>query len=417
MLLRTLDPPLFAGKTVLYRAPYDIKPIGRDGGQELESELRMTTTLATLQELLQQECKIVILNSVGRPRGVEETLRTRLHATVLSRLLRRPVGHVTECIGGMVREQIYALRPGELLMLENTRFHEEDVKNDPSFAKELARNGECIVFDAFTLAHRTHASVCGILNLLPSVAGTYCMQEVNALAALREQEVHAETVLVLGGAKLSDKISFLNHLLPRTRGALIGGAMAFPFLEALGFSTGGSFHEDASHVVSDTSPAREQAASLLRKFPACFSADEFMHSSVPTLLLPADGVVQGNNSFRTNTWGNTPTAVCGGNEQIIDIGTKTRIEFCSVLASASRVFWNGPLGLSTGAHGREGSVVVARGIGSVPTSVVGGGDTVALCEEEGLLGTFSHVSLAGGATLAFLAGEPLPALELLRKDI
>src|SRR3989338_5915544 len=244
MKLKTLDSMDLKGKTVLYRAPYDIDVKEVNGVFELIDDMRIKMTLPTLAFLLKENCKIVILIYVGRPDGVAvERLRTNPHAKKLAELLNHPVDKVDDCVGLMVEEKIKNMQRGDILMLENVRFHKEEMIDDDNFAKELCIGKDLIVFDGFPQAHREHASTTGIERHLPAVAGFYLKHEVEMLSGLLKNPERPFTVII-GGAKISDKVDAVNNLLNIADKVLVGGAVANVFLKALGRDLGSFFVED-----------------------------------------------------------------------------------------------------------------------------------------------------------------------------
>ncbi len=243
--LKTLKDIDVTGKTVLYRSPYDIgvKDLG-NGVYAVKDDSRIRATIPTIKYLQDKNCKIVVLTYVERPEGkIVEKYRTTPHAKKLSELLGQEVIKIDECVGEEVRNKISTLNPKEILMLENTRFHPEEDLDDDNFAQELAKNGEVVVFDGFPQAHRAHASTTGILRHLPAVAGLYMEKEVAELGKLIENPEHPFT-LIIGGAKVSDKVDAINNLISKTDHILVGGGTANVFLKALGKEMGASFMED-----------------------------------------------------------------------------------------------------------------------------------------------------------------------------
>lgn len=396
MKLRSLEEAALEGKTVLYRAPYDIE---LNSSGQLEDLSRIEATLPTLRYLIEKNCKIVILTYVGRPGGkVVESLRTTPHAQVLSKLLARPVAKADECVGEGVSRMIDQMSLGDLLMLENTRFHPEEELDDDGFALELCRNGELVVFDAFPQAHRAHASVTGIGRHLPIYAGYYCMREVNTLNSLLENPSQP-FVLIIGGAKISDKVSAIENLYGRVARILVGGAVAHVFLKARGFDLGDSYLEE--NVVSQIAQETDWVA----------VAREIMEKdSEQKIVLPQDLIV--SDDTHTFEFPLTPGAVVHGSA--IDIGPITRALFTQEISQAQTIFWSGPLGKSESEAGREGSLVIAHALVSSPAqTVVAGGDTIAVVDQCGVRDQIKVVSLAGGASLQFLSGLPLLGLEPL----
>ncbi len=347
MRLRVVRSGDVKGKTVLYRAPYDIQSVRQREGLKLADDSRIKVTLPTLNFLLKNDCRIVVLTYVGRPQGkVVEELRTTLHAIRLSELVGRPVAKLDDCIGPQVREYIQQMSVGEIVMLENVRFYPEENANDAGFADKLAQNGEVVVFDGFPQAHRDQASTTGILSRLPAYAGFYLEEEVIALSHVMENPQRLFT-LILGGVKAETKIPVIDHLIDRVDRILIGGKLV---------------------------------------------ADELMQPYLdhPKVMLA---------SLR---------------EDQLDIDDKTIGRFSQIINQSKTVIWSGPMGKYEDEAGSRGTREIAQAIAEAEVySLVAGGDTVAAINRLGLKDKFSYVSLAGGATLEFLAGQPLPALEML----
>ncbi len=400
MKLKTLQSIDLAGKTVLYRAPYDIDTKEMNGALEVVDDLRIQATLSTLQYLLKRNCKIVILTYVGRPDGqVVEKLRTNPHAKRLSELLHHPVDKIDDCIGSAVDEKISHMRPGDMLMLENVRFYKEETVDDDEFAKKLCHGKDLIVFDGFPQAHRIHASTTGILRHLPAVVGLYLEHEVNMLSNLLENPKRPFAVII-GGAKISDKVDAIANLLPIADIVLLGGAVADVFLKAQGRSMGGSFIEDIfvdkvkrekRDWVQDAKDILKQAQSLDKKI-IC-----------PKDLIISDGlsikVIDINMEEVPEGW------------MVLDIGPRTQQDFVEVIGQSKTVFLNGPMGKFEDKKFTQGSQAILDAMchGSAET-IIAGGDTIDFVRAYGNLDNYSHISLAGGATLEFLAGKELPAL-------
>ena len=276
MTLKTLPSLNLQGKTVLYRAPYDIELKEVNGILQVADDMRIQATIPTLQYLLKENCKIVILTYVGRPDGrVVDELRTGPHAKRLSELLGCPVLKANDCIGSIVDQKIAHLEPGEILMLENVRFNAEEMNDDDEFAKKLCVGKDLIVFDGFPQAHRMHASTTGILRHLPAVAGLYLQHEVEMLSPLLENPLHPFTVII-GGAKISDKVEAIFNLLKLADTIIVGGAVANVFLKAQGIDMGSSFIED---VFVDKAKREKkdwviEAGTILKQAQSLFSCFE-----------------------------------------------------------------------------------------------------------------------------------------------
>lgn len=407
MKLKTLRNADVKNKTVLYRAPYDIEVEEEDGILQVADDSRIEATLPTLRYLLKENCKIVILTYVGRPDGkVVEKLRTDPHAKKLSELLGHPVMKVNDCIGTEVDKKIAEMHSGDILMLENARFHNEEMFDDDEFSKKLCIGKELIVFDGFPQAHRIHSSTTGILKLLPSVAGIYLEHEVEMLGKLLEKPEHPFTVII-GGAKISDKVDAIRNLLAVADLFLIGGAVANVFLKAQGRVIGSSFVEDVfvdkvkrekKDWIQDAKDILKEAQTLGKK-----------------IIIPTDLVVSDGNSVKIIEIANEDTPI---GWSVLDIGPETRGEFSKIISDSKTVFINGPMGKFEDERFAKGSEAVLASMKNLKAekkgeTIVAGGDTIDAVRKYGNLEDYGKVSLAGGATLEFLAGKTLPALQFL----
>lgn len=403
MKLRNLKETDIAGKTILYRAPYDIDVVEKDGVLEVSDDLRIQATLPTLEYLLKENCKIVILFYVGRPDGkVVEKLRTNPHAKKLSELLGKPVGKVDDCIGPLVDERIANLKSGDILMLENVRFYPEEMVDDDAFAEKLCYGKDLIVFDGFPQAHRMHASTTGIERHLPSVAGFYLEKEVEMLSEILENPKKPLTVII-GGAKISDKVDAIHNLLNIADTVLVGGAVSNVFLKAEGKELGDSFIEDVfvDKVKREKKDWVEDAKSILVQ----------AESLGKKIICPQDVVISDGNETKIIDIGKE--GVPNG-WMALDIGPETTKLFSQIILQSKTVFINGPMGKFEDAKFREGSISVIQAMKKVVgETIIAGGDTIDLVRKYGKLEDYTHVSLAGGATLEFLAGKNLPALKAL----
>ncbi len=408
MKLKKLEDINLKEKTILYRAPYDIEVRDIDGILELSDDMRIKMTLATLEYLLKENCKIVILTYVGRPDGVViEKLRTNPHAERLAELLGHPVSKIDDCIGPLVEEKISEMKNGDILMLENVRFYKEEMIDDDEFAKKLCLGKDILVFDGFPQAHRVHSSTTGIERHLPSVAGLYLRQEVEMLTNLLENPARPFTVLI-GGAKISDKVDSVNNLLKIADKVLVGGAVANVFLKAEGVELGISFMED----VFVDEKRREKKDWIVY-------AKEILEKYKEKIVYPSDVVISDGISSRIldintesipNDWG------------AFDIGPKTRETFSEIIRSSKTVFLSGPMGKFENEKFREGSKFILEAMMDITKNhtgktILAGGDTINVARKYTNLEDYSYISLAGGATLEFLAGKTLPALiPLLEND-
>ena len=400
MKLKTLNDINLTGKTILYRAPYDIDVKEINGALEVADDMRIRATLPTLKYLLKENCKIIILTYVKRPDGkVVENLRTTPHARKLSELLNRPVLKVDDCIGPLVDEKISQMKQGDILMLENVRFYKEETEDDDEFSKKLCLGKDLIVFDGFPQAMRAHASTTGIERHLPAVAGLYLEHEVNMLSDLLESPKRPFTVII-GGAKISDKVDSVNNLLNIADKILVGGAVANVFLKALGKNLGSSFVED---IFVDAKKREKRDWVLYAK--------EILEKYRDKIVYPEDIVVSDGTETRivdifsekmSHKW------------SAFDIGPKTRENFSNIIKKSATVFLGGPMGKFEDEKFAEGSRAVLNAMKEVAgTTIIAGGDTIDVARKYASLDDYSHVSLAGGATLEFLAGKELPALQPL----
>jgi len=422
--LRKLQDTDVFGKTVLYRSPYDIALEQKDGAYVLSDDSRMTATLPTLTYLLQKQCKIVILAHIGRPAGkVDEALRTTPLAKHLSELLmlwkqrNTPVATLQECVGDEVTTYISQMSAGQIVMLENTRFHAEDDVDDDTFARQLCLNGEIVVHDGFPQAHRHQASVTGILRHLPSCAGLYFQKEYEQLSHLLEHVEHPFTVII-GGAKISDKTESIKNLSNKVDMFLVGGGVANVFLKAKGKAIGSSYIEEVP-VESGKNDWVEFARTLLdRKLSGeqieQYGNDLFEKVSPVVVQIPQDVRIETSKKTVVEKQVVDSEALAVEGDRILDIGSLTESFYSNVISRSKTVFWNGPLGMIEDERFSQGSYSVAAAMArSQANTSIAGGDTIAAAKSAIDLIDITHVSLAGGAALELLAGNKLPAVELL----
>ncbi len=380
------------GKRVLMRVDFNV-PL-EDG--KVADDTRIRATIPTIELLLANQARLVLMSHLGRPKGPDSKLSLAPVAERLSELIQRPVAFATDCVGEMVERMAQALRPGEGLMLENLRFHPEEEANDPGFARRLARLGEVYVNDAFGTAHRAHASTAGVTEFLhPAAAGLLMVRELEVLErALSAPE--RPFVAILGGAKISGKIDLITHLLPRVDRMLVGGAMMFTFLRAKGIATGRSLVEEDRVAMAKT--ILEQAGGKLILPRDCRSARS------PDAAGAEDSVIVAVEAIPPDRLG-------------VDIGPAAVADFAAALAGAKTVLWNGPMGIfevdAFAAGTNEVARLVAEATGRGAMTIVGGGDSVAAIEKAGLADRIGHISTGGGATLEFLEGKTLPGVAAL----
>jgi phosphoglycerate kinase len=389
--VRDFDPQ---GKRVLVRVDFNV-PI-EDG--RVKDDSRIRAALPTITYLLEHGAAVVLMSHLGRPRGkVIESSRLRPVAQQLSALLRRPVPITGDPLGIGTRDAVARLKPGQVLMLENLRFHSEEEANDDEYAKTLASYGEVFVNDAFGTAHRAHASTVGVARYLPAYAGLLMEREIEALSSLLESVEHPFAA-VIGGAKVSGKLGVLNNLMGKVDTFIIGGGMANTFLVAQGHSVGKSLLE--RDLVDDARQILDKAER---------TGVEFL---LPTDVVVAKEVTRGaeHKVVLVNKIPNSWSAV--------DIGPMTTEAFKDALAPAKTVYWNGPLGVYEVPTFGDGTRSVARYLAARAdegvTVIVGGGDSVAALEELGLTDKMTHISTGGGASLEFLEGRELPGISVLK---
>jgi len=382
-----------AGKRVFLRADLNI-PL--DDGR-ITDDTRIRASIPTIRYLLERGASVVLASHLGRPKGkVNDALRLKPVADRLSQLLGGPVRMTGDALGPGVHDAVGKLRPGELILLENLRFHGEEEANDPKFAKALADLADIYVDDAFGSAHRAHASTEGITHFLPSVAGLLLEREVESLSRLLYRPPRPFHT-VIGGAKISGKLEVLEALLARCQAILVGGGMANTFLAARGLPLGKSLVE-----TEQLDNARRIVAEARRKRVR--------------LMLPTDVVVAAQVHYRAQRQVVAVDAV-PKDWVVVDIGPQTVAAFTEHLGKAKTIFWNGPMGIFEIEPFAEGTNAMARFLAERSAAgvitIVGGGDSVAAVDRLGLTDRMTHVSTGGGASLEFVEGKTLPGVEAL----
>ncbi len=379
------------GKRVLVRVDFNV-PLTEGG--EVADDYRIREALPTIRYLMDVGAKSILVSHLGRPKGkVVDSLRMDPVAKRLSELLGREVKKLDDCIGDDVEAFVKGMKEGDVVLLENVRFHPEEEKNDPEFARKLASLAEVFVSDAFGTAHRAHASTCGVAQYLPAVAGLLMDKEIRFLSSVRDNP-KKPYMIILGGAKISDKIAMINNLIDKVDAFLVGGGMANTFLKAIGAEIGGSLCEDDK---------LDLARELLDK-----AKEKGVEFALPVDLRVAE------------TPESTRVEVCSSKKvpegyAAFDIGPETVDLFKKKLATAKTIFWNGPVGMFEKELFAEGTNELARFIASLEDviSVAGGGDTASALRKAGVADKFTHVSTGGGASLKFMEGKNLPGIEVL----
>lgn len=380
------------GKKVFVRCDFNVP---MDENQNITDNTRIVAALPTIKYLLEQNCKIILASHLGRPKGeVKPEFSLKPVAKELSKLLGKEVIMANDVIGEDATTKAENLKEGEIMLLENVRFHREETDNDPEFAKKLASMAEVFVNDAFGTAHRAHASTTGIADYIPGVAGFLIEKELKFLGnAINNPE--RPFVAILGGAKVSDKIGVIDSLLDKVDTLMIGGGMAYTFFKAQGYNVGNSLCE-------------------VEKTDLALEAMEKAKSKGVKLLLPIDTKIgkefKPDTESKTVVWTEIPDGWEG-----FDIGEKTIEMFKNELKSAKTVIWNGPLGLFEFDQFAIGTNEIAKTLADLDaTTIIGGGDSAAAVTKAGLADKMTHISTGGGASLEFLEGKKLPGIECLQ---
>jgi len=393
-MFRTLDDVDVSGKRVLMRVDLNV-PVENGRVSDLT---RIERVAPTISEVADKGGKVILLSHCGRPKGRDAAQSLKRVAPVIANVLKRPVAFADDCVGDPAMVAVEAMKAGDVLCLENTRFHPGEARNDPDFVTQLAALGDIFVNDAFSAAHRAHASVEGLARRLPAYAGRSMQDELEALTKILQTPIRPLAAIV-GGAKVSTKLDLLGSLLAKVDVLLIGGGMANTFLAARGYSVGKSLCErdllPTAREIMDKGTAKGREIVL----PVDAVVAKRFEANAPSRVVAADGI--------------------GDDEMILDIGPRSIEYVCSVLARVETLVWNGPFGAFELEPFDTATVEIAEAAAELTAagkikSVAGGGDTVAALNAAGAADRFTYVSTAGGAFLEWLEGKALPGVEVLR---
>lgn len=403
------------GKRVLVRVDYNVPMEEKDGQMVINDTTRITETIPTLELLLNQGAKVILMAHLGRPKGQREpSMSLRPVAMKLADMLHRPVAFVDDCIGEKVEKTVSLLQPGDVLLLENVRYYNEEEANEPAFAARLAKLGDIYVNDAFGAAHRAHASTEGVARVVAKnggqcAAGLLMERELKFLGDELENPARP-FVVILGGAKVSDKINVIDRLIEKADTILIGGAMTYTFRLALGLKVGKSLVEPDKTDVAKAALEKAKARNVQFLLPT----DNTVATPVKTDKLNKKGkpIIEMQNP-RTNSGVNIPDA-----EEGADIGPETRATYADVIRKAKTILWNGPMGIFEDPRFADGTFAVARAVVEATQkngakSIIGGGDSVKALNMAKLGNQVTFMSTGGGASLEFLEGKVLPGVAAL----
>ncbi|MEG2939741.1 MAG: phosphoglycerate kinase, partial [Oscillospiraceae bacterium] len=383
---KSIEDVAVSGKKVLVRCDFNVP---QDENGAITSDKRIVASLPTIEYLLKNNAAVILCSHLGRPKGeVNPKFSLAPVAKRLSELLSRPVVMAGDVVGADAKDKAKALKPGEIMLLENVRFHKEEEKNDPDFAKELANMAELYVNDAFGTSHRAHASTAGVASYLPAVCGYLIKKEISIMGEALDSP-RRPFVAIVGGAKVSDKIGVINNLLEKVDTLIIGGGMAYTFIKAQGGKIGASLCEEDK---------LEYALEMINK-----AKDKGVSFLIPTDTVIGDKFAE-DAAFDTVSAGQIPDGWMG-----LDIGPQTTKTFTDAVKNAGTVIWNGPMGVFEFPRFAEGTKKVAEAIAkSDAISIIGGGDSASAVKKLGFDTQMTHISTGGGASLEFLEGLELP---------
>jgi phosphoglycerate kinase len=381
-----------AGKRVLVRVDYNV-PTDKDNN--ISDDSRIRASLPTIRYLLEHKAKIILMSHFGRPKGkTVDSMRMAPMAGRLSEILGKKVQTVPDCLGTQVESAVAGLKSGEILVLENLRFYNQEEANDPAFARSLAKLGDLYVDDAFGAAHRAHASITGVAQFLPAYAGFLMEKELKFLGRMLENPAKP-FIALMGGAKVSDKMGVIDNILEKVDTLLIGGGMAANFLKVKGYNVGASSIEEDRQDYTKHMLSKAQAKGVRILLPSDVVAAEKIEATAQYRVVPADKIPAG--------W------------VIADIGPEATRLFVEEIKTCKTAFWNGPMGVFEMEPFAGGTKAVARALAeSQAVTVIGGGSTAESVFEMGLADKMTHVSTGGGASLELLEGKELPGVAVLQ---
>ncbi len=379
------------GKRVLMRVDFNV-PMNENG--EIVDDKRITAALPSIEYLIENEAKVILMSHFGRPKGqVVESMRMDPIATHLAKLLDKPVKKLDDCIGEEVQNAVNKMKNGDVILLENVRFHQEEEANDQTFAKQLAALGDVYVNDAFGTSHRAHASTAGVAQYLPAAAGFLMEKELEFLGQAVNNPKRP-FLAILGGAKVKDKIAVIESLLNKVDILIIGGGMAYTFLKAKGYEVGNSLLDKERVEFCRGIMQQAEAKNVKLLLPVDVVAAKEFAADAENKIVAADNIP--------------------GNWQGLDIGPKTISLFSEAINEAATVVWNGPMGVFEWPAFASGTNNIAEALAkSKAITIIGGGDSAAAVEQAGLAHEITHVSTGGGASLEFLEGKELPGVASL----
>ncbi len=388
---KTIEDIDVAGKKVLVRVDFNV-PLDENGN--ITDDTRIRAALPTIQYLLDHNAKVILMSHLGRPKGeVKPEFSLAPAAKRLGELVDTKVVFASDCVGAPAQDAVDSIADGEIVLLENLRFHKEETKNDPGFAKQLADLADVYVNDAFGSAHRAHASTAGVADYLPAVAGFLIGKELDIMGKALEDPVRP-FIAILGGAKVSDKIGVIENLLDKVDCLIIGGGMANTFVRAQGFEVGKSLlDEERIGLAADLlEQARKKGIKMM--LPSDFIVAKELKAGIPTSIVPVDAIP--------------------ADSMALDIGPSSRIVFANEVRTAKTVIWNGPMGVAEIPEFAGGTKAIAEALAETDaTTIIGGGDSAAAVKKLGYADKMTHISTGGGASLEFLEGKELPGVAAL----